>query len=620
MEKKSIFRVAAAVLLLLSGLFYIHSAEVAFTYDQLGDKRSGYGFGTTGHYDVCIRVANSEFAGSKISGIRFRIPNEKGGSVEKLGKIWLSRELPQYPLDESQFITCKEFDIEKDGKIVAASDVSGEATELLVKFDEEVEMTAEGLYAGYSLDVLSLPSSPRRYPVETVPGEVTGGLYMRSENRTSWVDVTFTMMKMSTMEVLINHKVAENAAGIEVVGVPKTKIGEGGIAVAKIYNYGTNAISNISYVTSIGDKSVEKSYYFETPIEARYGTYAEVRLPVSAADELGVERARIRITQVNGLQNEAANPGYETEVMTWPEVPVKRPMVEEFTGLWCGACPSGYVAIEQGRDEIGSDFVAVAYHLNDLIETDISYPFRPASLPDARIDRKFTISPGNIVHEWKNRSLKDTDAAITVDAYWRSASKMELYADVEAVFMTEHTNSNYALCYVVVADGLSSDYWVQTNYFSGAVQRGKYWDLFTKGGAYVYDLEFNNIPVAAETAFGIDGSLPQNIEQYRKYGKQFKIDISAARTIIGEGIVQNPDKLRVIAYILDTDAGEILNSVSSGYPVIKESGIEEIPAESAIEQTHIRYFNLQGIELKEAPHNTPYIEHSSSGSRLRLIK
>lgn len=620
MGKKSIFRVATTALLLLSGLLYMYSAEVAFTYDQLGDKRSGYGFGTTGLYDMCIRVDNPEFAGSKISGIRLRIPNEKGGSVDKTGKIWLSKELPQYPLDESQLIACKEIDIEKDGEIIAPSDVSGEATEVFVKFDEGVEMPADGLYAGYSLNVFSLPSSPRRYPVETVPGEVAGGLYMRSENRTSWVDVTFTMMKMSTMEVVINHKVAENAAGIEVVGIPKTKIGEGGVAVAKIYNYGLNVISNITYETAIADKSVEKTYCFETPIDARYGTYAEVRLPVPSADELGMEKARLMITRVNGLPNEASNPGYETDLMTWPEVPVKRPMVEEFTGLWCGACPAGYVAIEQGRDEIGSDFVAVAYHLNDLIETDISYPIRPASLPDARIDRKFPISPGNIVQEWKNRSLRDTDAAITVDAYWRSASKMELYADVEAIFMTEHKNSNLALCYVVVADGLSSDSWVQTNYFSGAVQGGKYWDLFTKGGAYVYDLEFNNIPVAAETAFGVSGSLPHNIEQYRKYGKQFKIDISAAKTIIGEGIVQNPDKLRVIAYILDTDSGEILNSVSSAYPVIKESGVENISAESAIGQTDTRYFNLQGIDLKEAPHNTPYIEQTPSGSRLRLIK
>lgn len=618
MKKSTLLRSLTYILVLISSVCISRAAEVSFTYDQLGDKRSGYGFGTEGSYDVCIKVDNPELTGGLISGIRFRIPNERGGSVDKIAMAWLSSELPQYPLNIPELIACKNVDILEEGTTISATSISGETTEVFVKFENPVVMPAGGLYAGYSLSVLTLPQSPRKYPVETVPGEITGGLYMRSDLRTSWVDVTFSMMKMSTMEVVFDREVGENSAGIEVVGTPKTKIDEGGFANAKIFNYGSSPLTNISYTTTISGKRVDANFTFEPTIETRYGTYSEVRLPIPPADVLGEEEAIISITEVNGHPNEAAVSECRVNVMTWPEIPVKRPMVEEFTGLWCGACPSGYVALEQGRDEIGSDFVAVAYHLNDLIETNVSYPRRPASLPDASIDRKYTIAPSSILQEWRSHSLEDTDASINVDAYWKDNSKTKLYADVEAVFMTEHKKSNYELCYVVVADGLMSDYWVQTNYFSGTVQGGKYWDLFTKGGAYVYDLKFNNIPVVAESAFGIDGSLPDDIEQYKIYRKQFVIDITKASTVFGGEIVQNPDKLRFIAYIYDTVNGKIENAVSSGYPVIKVSGVNGISTDADKQQTQVRYYSLQGIELIEAPLDTPYIEQSASGARIRI--
>ena len=34
----------------------------------------------------------------------------------------------------------------------------------------------------------------------------------------------------------------------------------------------------------------------------------------------------------------------------------------EYTGLWCGYCPAGYVAIEELTEELGKDFVVLSYH------------------------------------------------------------------------------------------------------------------------------------------------------------------------------------------------------------------------------------------------------------------
>lgn len=282
-----------------------------------------------------------------------------------------------------------------------------------------------------------------------------------------------------------------------------------------------------------------------------------------------------------------------------------RPLVEEYTGLWCTACPAGYVAVEEASDKYGADFVVIAYHLNDEIQSKaVEIPASPKSVPAAYLDRS-EISAGvwGIEQAWLDACDYYTGmpvpAEIGVKIEWTSMSRTRLRAKAKVNFTQNHTSAGYRLAYCLVADRLKNPAWGQANRFGGMHYTGKYWDKFTKGGAYVYGLEFNNVPCIYKNPAGMEGSLPKMITAGEEYGHEETFTLAEALTRKGNlPLIKDKDKLRVIAILLDS-RGKVINAVSSAYSAdaaIAESGVEDIDdAEVKIVKTE--YYGLQGERL-----------------------
>lgn len=71
-------------------------------------------------------------------------------------------------------------------------------------------------------------------------------------------------------------------------------------------------------------------------------------------------------------------------------LPTKRIVVEEATGMWCGYCPEGIVAMETLQERHPDNFIGVAVHVNDILSVPgygdtMSFP---AGAPTAWIDRR----------------------------------------------------------------------------------------------------------------------------------------------------------------------------------------------------------------------------------------
>ena len=75
--------------------------------------------------------------------------------------------------------------------------------------------------------------------------------------------------------------------------------------------------------------------------------------------------------------------------------PIHRPLIEEYTGTWCGWCVRGIVGMELLRETYGDDFIGVAYHNDDGMEIMYSnrYPNDIMGFPSAFIERTSEVDP-----------------------------------------------------------------------------------------------------------------------------------------------------------------------------------------------------------------------------------
>ena len=294
---------------------------------------------------------------------------------------------------------------------------------------------------------------------------------------------------------------------------------------------------------------------------------------------------------------------------------VYRPLVEEYTGLWCTGCPAGYVAIEECSEKYGSDFVAIAYHVNDEIQSAaVTLPTSPKSVPAAYGNRQEIRGGVSSIGEFYTEEIEQgsAGASLTVRLEWTSRMRSQLRAVADVKFAENHSSADYRLAYCLVADGLKNRAWLQANRFSGMNYSGKYWDLFTKGGAYVANLEYNNVPCIFNDVKGIEGSLPKEIKAMENYTHSESFVLSKAKTRkTNAPLIQDNDRLRVIVILFDVRNGRVVNCVSSEYSKdapIAMSGVQDVEQNFNGSAVEVRYYSMQGVELNAAPRRgTPYI-------------
>ena len=248
--------------------------------------------------------------------------------------------------------------------------------------------------------------------------------------------------------------------------------------------------------------------------------------------------------------------------------PVHRPLIEEYTGTWCGWCVRGIVGMELLRENFGEDFIGVAYHNGDAMEVTTSYPNSIGGFPSAFIERTYDVDPlygfggasGAIVSDMQQIAAMEVIAGIDVTAQWTSADKTEIDVNVTTYFTVDNDNANYAIEVMLVADDLygSGSGWTQANYYrqyASEYAKDPYLGPWTKKPANITGLHFNDVLLGFSKV--IPNSLPSNIVAYNDYTTtySFKLD-----RLTKPSLVQNKDNLRVIAVVVYKNNRHAINA------------------------------------------------------------
>lgn len=564
------------------------AAEIEFSYNFENNETFGYGFGKKETYDVAIRIDQPSLKGKSVSSLLVALP---GG--DKISDVsgWLTNELNLKKIN---------------GKYVNQPDITTQVGVLsdgflTVNFPEPYVIDGP-FYAGYSFTVDEMDEATSE-PVIVADGYNENGLFIHSsKSKVKWSSMSESANCVSAMSVKIEGDFMQNSAAVVNPGLLTGSAEDNDMKYTlQVANHGLNEVKSIDYKICLDGMEEMSSVSFDTPIPPVWGSTMpfEINLPQSL--DPGSYDMNVIITSVNGVDNMDSAPQTLIPVKIFAFIPTNRPLVEEYTGLWCGWCVRGYVALETMHERYPDKFVAIAYHNDDPMEFNGDTPNRPQGYPDAFIDRS-RVDTRDIYTLWPKYSESSTPAEIIVDVSWTDETQTALKATSTTRFVEDDSKADYGISYILVIDGLTNPEWSQYNAYApksgeepvdSPDMPGELGQMFTHGPQHVFGLTYNDVALSIKYMDGFPGSVPTQIIANEKLTHNCVFDL---KDIENQDLLQDKNKLRVIAILIDHKKGRPVNCNTSSYPDGTGNSINELIERSDILSTE--WFDVHGIKYQ----------------------
>jgi len=577
---------------------------------KLGEPTYNFGSGRTDveSYDVAMKIADDwsnpvSLNGKKISAITVPVLSVDGLSN---ARVWLSTSIK---LNEDGTFT---------PNITSKAFTPTEAGFVTVKLDEPYTIATytndegeedNGVYIGYSFtQAYDETSYTAATPVALTGYTNSGGFMIHTDKvyRFGWADMTGAEGDLALEAVMLDGDA--NAAAIGSISDVYLKTGESGTTKAQVINYGSAGLSKVSYDYRLLGEDLNQTGSGELTgfkIPPVFGGYQSVNLDIPAVSVKGDHIFYANATKANDSDNAIVvddDSWAQGNIFVMNFLPKKRPLMEEYTGTWCGYCPRGYVALEKMAELYPEDFIALSYHNDDPMEVMYAdyFPSYIEGFPAAFLDRELKIdayygdsqsTEFGIEDTWKQRCSAFAGGDIDVEATW-SEDQKTINVKSKVRFPRSTDWANYAIAYAVTADGLTgtgSD-WAQSNYYAGDGPM-LYMDQFTNGESHVEGLVFNDVLVALTD--GIEGSVPETITEGQEYTHEYSFDATEIVNTAGETVIQDLSKVKVVAILVEW--GSVLNANKCKVSA-SPSAISDV-ASGADRVVKTEYFDLSGRKV-----------------------
>lgn len=574
-----------------------NAAEITYSYNSDNLPSHGFGYDKAETYDVAILIDEPSLRGSVIKGISVELPGGEGVSGFS---GWLSNEL-KLKRDNGKYVN--------EPDIMSAEGVLTDGI-LNVSFSEPFTMDGP-VYAGYTFTVNEVTASSGM-PVMVADGVNEDALFIHSSrSKLKWNSYSSEAGGVSVMKVIIEGDFHDNAASFI---IPKDILCSAEdpdiVVAASVANHGLNPIEKVNYTFEIADVSGEGEYTFPSPIPPTWGASCPIPIEIGQISEVGTHDLSLNITSVNGVANNDLAPVSVQPVKVLAFIPVNRPIVEEYTGLWCGWCPKGYVALETMHEQYPDRFIGVAFHSGDAMSFEGNWPNSPDGFPAGYINRA-SVDLGNIYTIWPRYADTFVNADIDVEINWTDDSQTSLKATSSVRFVEDLTKADFGISYMLLIDGMSDPTWIQSNYYAPKdgeepadypSMPGKWGELFTHGKEKMLGLVYNDVILDGKYIDGgFPGSIPTSITANEKISHSCVFNLEQ----LGKPeLVQDKNKLRVVAVILDRKKGKPVNCNTSTYPDGSSTNGVETTEVAAPEVVSSEWYNLQGVRVEPTAKGT----------------
>ncbi|MDE6560549.1 MAG: hypothetical protein K2K75_04125 [Muribaculaceae bacterium] len=574
-----------------------------FVFSYAGDDYGYWGKGKAEIYDAAIRIQDPSLVGKKIIALRAVLNAYE--DIEDTS-IWLSKELTLEKVGSVKVTVpdvCS-FDVTPEKISLPGSDDS--YGQLSATLSEPYVITEEGIYVGYSLTVPAAEkgkplSNKQQNPLLLSSCSNPNSLYLRaSKDFLKWMAYNSKLNAAAMIYVTLEGEIPEYSVGLTSLASAYAPVDKEFNIHAVITTPGAKDVSSIGYTYTIGGNSFDRTLEFDTPIASDFINSTSVDLPISPVAELGEYSLDLTINKVNGMDNANSKSSASCELTVLPFVPKHRPMLEEFTGTWCGWCTRGFIALEKLNELYGDDVVLAAYHDGDSMQAS-GFPVddvESLGFPSSMLNRGPAMDPyyanSNIDFGMKDAVKASIDTTVPADiqvrALWGDEDKTVIKIQSTATFFVDKQDAGYKVGYLLINNGLrgSGTGWIQSNYYSS--QAGQYdgtdLEILTTWPSKVPGLVFNDVVVDTEGMMGVDGAVPSDIVYNQPYSSEFSYDIAS------NDVIQDKDSLYVAAFIINPN-GTILNSNKA-----KVDGFAAVNSFDAnVEEVSVEYFNLSGCRV-----------------------
>lgn len=247
--------------------------------------------------------------------------------------------------------------------------------------------------------------------------------------------------------------------------------------------------------------------------------------------------------------------------------PQRRTVIEEGTGMWCGWCPLGIVAMERMKEKYPDTFIGIAVHYDDILEVNgYAREMYFAQYPSGWINRKHETEPMKLIEEkdttyytmlnggfetfFIDEQNEETIADLSLTA---SVENQKVTVNAHTRFAINIANASYRLAFVVVEDGMQGSKYYQTNYLNGQTELDL--DGFEDLPYTITPFTFNDVALSiAEHREGVPNSVPQQICAGETYNFEYSFTVSN---------IQNSNNARVVAMLIDEKTGHVMNAAQT---------------------------------------------------------
>ena len=589
------------------GAFIMAAAFAGYTFNgyandglvtysaNTGTKEVKY-FGTAKKesFDVAMLLADKYTKGKKIETIK--VPFPKNAEIGN-GKIWLTKKLT--------------LENKKNVADVMTLDATMDDSTAIVKFATPYTIDSDTLYIGYSFDVVEL-TERTQLPISLINEKGVQGLWTHS-SRTyrSWLDKS--TYGCSAMQVELSGFNA-NDAYFEGFKDYYNQVNIATPIKLTLLNRGYNGIKSIDYSYSVGDKKGSDRLTLDAPIPACLNASTEFTVTLPAIEAKGKYPVTFSIDKVNGEANSEVATANSTMAI-YNKLPKHRPVMEEFTGTWCGNCARGWIGLEV-MTRLHPDFIALAYHSGDVMQVIdqkqfLGFDTENPSYPMANIDRVYTdidpyygadMTPFGIEDIWKKQAeilapaSLETEAAFTPDGN-------DIKAKAILEFPEDANDADkYSVEFVLVTDGLHGEgqAWEQSNYLEEN-EKGDYpfpeADIFFAGSSSIPNMHYNDVVVATTRLRNGLIKLPAKVEAEKAFSIEGTIsEVDSIKNMANYPVIQDSKNLRIVALLIN-EKGEIVNGAQAKVTGYETTGIRNINTNAA-EADVPAIYNLQGHRLQ----------------------
>lgn len=584
------------------------SAENQMWWGYMSEKNisnsdDGLGSSQAGTLDVAIFVpaAHNFVDGSTIKVIRFWLGND----LSKLSgdvKVWLSQVKPSN-LSNATYIQTVPLSELKVGK----NEIELE-TPYIVK--------DENLYIGYTCSF-----NERAFPIMFDETTGSNSFFYRHSKTNEWEDLSEDYGKLALQLLIEKDVFPEDCASVKNFGQNIVMKGESISVPIQITNTGKNDIHRITYTitTEGGGTTEEKTLNFSTPLT--YNEPTTKYIYFDADDDTKKYSKMLTITKVNDVENQSAEKEARGTLITITEKPVVLPVVEEFTGTWCGYCPYGIVGMQAVHEEYGDQVVLIAAHSGDIMEIGDYRPVINAfanGYPSSIINRTTSAYPqkSTLLSRVKQAQDITKQGSIELKAEWNDENKESVNFIATSQFVYNDDSGDYGIAFVIVEDGLTGtgSSWAQSNNLSGGrVYENDEMEFWKKAGSKVTDLTYDHVAVAAwSIKNGVSGSVNSTIQANIPQTYNFKGELSKESL----DLIQDKSKLTAIALLIDRTSGAIVNAAQAPISEMSTDITDLITNPTTI----VGYYTIDGKRISTPVKGVNIVKYVDGSTKKIFVK